>query len=84
MCVSNTLDENHYSCYISKVDILINNAGKSQRAMWMDVELSVDQFLYEVDVLGPLSLTQALLPHMIERKQGQIAVVSSLAGKTGW
>ncbi|KAK3702757.1 hypothetical protein RRG08_042742 [Elysia crispata] len=69
--------------YFNKVDILINNAGKSQRAMWMDVELSVDQFLYEVDVLGPLSLTQALLPHMIERKQGQIAVVSSLAGKTG-
>ncbi|RUS83044.1 hypothetical protein EGW08_009183 [Elysia chlorotica] len=69
--------------YFSRVDILINNAGKSQRALWMDVELSVDRMLYEVDVLGPVSLTQALLPHMIERKEGHIAVVSSLAGKSG-
>ncbi|GFN94500.1 dehydrogenase/reductase sdr family member [Plakobranchus ocellatus] len=69
--------------YFNKVDILINNAGKSQRALWMDVELSVDRLIYEVNALGPVSLTQALLPHMIERKEGQIAVVSSLAGKVG-
>ena len=49
----------------------------------MDVELDVDRLIYEVDVLGPVSLTSALLPHMIERKQGQVAVVSSLAGKSG-
>ncbi|GFR60965.1 dehydrogenase/reductase SDR family member [Elysia marginata] len=69
--------------YFYRVDILVNNAGKSQRALWMDIELEVDRFMFEVDVLGPVSLTRALLPHMIERKQGQIAVVSSLAGKSG-
>ncbi|GFN94503.1 dehydrogenase/reductase sdr family member 7 [Plakobranchus ocellatus] len=69
--------------YFHTVDILINNAGKTQRAAWMDVELSVDRELYDVNVLGPVSLTQALLPHMVERKQGQIVVVSSLAGKVG-
>ena len=65
------------------MDILINNAGRSQRALWMEVELSVDKEMFEVNALGPVSLTQALLPHMIKRKTGQIAVVSSLAGKAG-
>lgn len=69
--------------YFNKVDILINNAGKSQRAHWTEVELSVDKEMFEVNTLGPVSLTQALLPHMIERKQGQIAVISSLSGKFG-
>ncbi|RUS78552.1 hypothetical protein EGW08_013695 [Elysia chlorotica] len=69
--------------YFKTVDILINNAGKSQRALWTEVERSVDIEMYELNVLGPVLLTQALLPHMIERKEGQIAVVSSLAGKFG-
>ncbi|GFR69033.1 dehydrogenase/reductase SDR family member [Elysia marginata] len=69
--------------YFNTVDILINNAGKSQRASWNEVELSVDKEMFEINTLGPVSLTHALLPHMIGRKQGQIAVVSSLAGKTG-
>uniref|UniRef100_A0A0B6XZD8 Dehydrogenase/reductase SDR family member 7 n=1 Tax=Arion vulgaris TaxID=1028688 RepID=A0A0B6XZD8_9EUPU len=69
--------------YFNKIDILVNNAGKGQRALWMDVELSVDRELFEINVLGPVSLTQEVLPHMIQRKQGQIAVVSSVAGKMG-
>ena len=65
------------------MDILVNNAGKSQRALWTDVERSVDIEMFELNVLGPVLLTQALLPHMIKRKGGQIAVMSSLAGKAG-
>uniref|UniRef100_A0A0B7B9Y1 Dehydrogenase/reductase SDR family member 7 n=1 Tax=Arion vulgaris TaxID=1028688 RepID=A0A0B7B9Y1_9EUPU len=67
----------------NKIDILINNAGRSQRSKWMDVELNVDRELFEVNVLGPVSLTQEVLPHMIERKRGQVVVMSSLAGKFG-
>ncbi|CAG5131726.1 unnamed protein product [Candidula unifasciata] len=63
------------------IDILINNAGRGQRSPWMEVELDVDRQLFEVNVLGPVSLTQQVLPHMLQRKQGQIVVVSSLAGK---
>ncbi|BFZ07739.1 hypothetical protein BsWGS_10777 [Bradybaena similaris] len=65
----------------NKIDILVNNAGRSQRSPWMEVELDVDRQLFELNVLGPVSLTQLVLPHMIERRQGQIVVVSSLAGK---
>ncbi|CAL1528428.1 unnamed protein product [Lymnaea stagnalis] len=69
--------------YFNQIDILINNAGKGQRAAWMDVELPVDRELFEVNVLGPVSLTQAVLPHMIQRRQGHIALMSSVAGIVG-
>jgi dehydrogenase/reductase SDR family protein 7 len=67
----------------NKIDILVNNAGRSQRALWTDIELSVDREIFELNVLGPVSLTQEVLPHMIERKKGQIAVTSSIVGKIG-
>ncbi|BFZ12367.1 hypothetical protein BsWGS_15406 [Bradybaena similaris] len=69
--------------YFGKIDVLISNAGKSQRAVWHEVELDVDRELFDVNVLGPVSLTQQVLPHMIQRKQGQVVVTSSLAGKLG-
>ena len=36
-----------------------------------------------VDLLGPICLTQALLKRMVARKTGQIVMISSLAGKVG-
>uniref|UniRef100_A0A0B7BHU6 Dehydrogenase/reductase SDR family member 7 n=4 Tax=Arion vulgaris TaxID=1028688 RepID=A0A0B7BHU6_9EUPU len=69
--------------HFNKIDILVNNAGRSQRASWIDIELSVDRELFELNVLGPVSLTQEVLPHMIERKRGQIVVTSSIVGKVG-
>ena len=37
----------------------------------------------DLNVVGTISLTKAVLPHMIERHQGQIVVVSSTSGKIG-
>ncbi|KAK0059856.1 dehydrogenase/reductase SDR family member 7, partial [Biomphalaria pfeifferi] len=71
----------HVLDHFKKIDILINNAGRFQQAWWTDIDLDVDRHIFELNVLGPVSLTQAVLPHMIERKAGQIAVMSSLAGK---
>lgn len=66
-----------------QIDILVNNAGRSQRAGWLDVQLPVDRELFEINVLGQVSLTRAVLPHMISRKKGHIALMSSLAGIMG-
>ena len=63
------------------VDILINNAGISQRGFVEHTELSVDRRLFEVNYFGNIALTKAVLPSMLERKEGQIAVISSVAGK---
>jgi len=67
----------------SGVDLLINNAGVSQRSLALDTDFSVYRSLIEIDFLAPLRLTQLVLPHMVERRSGQIAVVSSVAGKIG-
>ena len=45
--------------------------------------LEVDRALLDLNVVGTISLTKAVLPHMIERHEGQIVVVSSVLGKHG-
>lgn len=65
------------------VDILINNGGISQRALAKDTLLAVDLRLMEINYLGTVGLTKALLPGMIERQAGQIVVITSLVGKFG-
>ncbi|WP_397453363.1 SDR family NAD(P)-dependent oxidoreductase [Pseudomonas sp. NA-150] len=66
-----------------RVDRLINNAGVSQRSLALDTRFEVYRQLIEVDYLAPVALTQLLLPLMVQRRSGQIAVVSSVAGKVG-
>jgi dehydrogenase/reductase SDR family protein 7B len=63
-----------------QIDVLINNAGISQRSLIKDTELSVDRRIMEVDFFGPVALTKAVLPHMLARGSGQLAVVSSVVG----
>ena len=64
-----------------KVDILINNGGISQRSPIIETSIAVDRKLMEVDYLGTVTLSKAVLPHFIENKSGQYVVVSSLMGK---
>lgn len=66
-----------------RIDMLINNAGLSQRSKCVDTDLAVYRTLLEVDVLGPIALTKAVLPLMLEQGSGHIAVTSSVAGKVG-
>lgn len=65
------------------VDMLINNAGVSQRSLIIDTDFSVYRKLMEVDFFAPVRLTQLVLPHMIKRGSGHVAVISSIAGKVG-
>jgi short-subunit dehydrogenase len=65
------------------VDVLVNNAGISQRSPAVDTDLSVYQRIVDVDLLAPIALTQALLSHMVSRGAGQIVMISSVAGKAG-
>lgn len=65
------------------IDLLINNAGVSQRSLALDTTFDVYRTLMEVDFFAPLRLTQLVLPGMVARKSGAIAVVSSVAGKVG-
>lgn len=66
-----------------RIDMLINNAGISQRSRCVDTDMSVYRTIMEVDVLGPIAMTKAVLPLMLKQGSGHIAVTSSVAGKIG-
>jgi short-subunit dehydrogenase len=65
------------------IDLLINNAGVSQRSLCKDTDMAVYQKLMDVDVMGQIALTKAVLPHMLQRGSGHLAVTASVAGKVG-
>ena len=67
----------------SRIDMLINNAGISQRSFCIDTDMQVYRDLFEVDVMGQIALTKAVLPVMVEQGAGRLVVTSSLAGKFG-
>jgi dehydrogenase/reductase SDR family protein 7 len=66
-----------------QIDYLVNNAGRSQRSEAIATELAVDRALFDLNVLSTFSLTKAVLPEMIEHKEGCVVVISSVAGKIG-
>jgi short-subunit dehydrogenase len=65
------------------IDMLINNAGISQRSLIVDTKMSVYKQLIDVNYLGTVALSKALLPHFIEQQSGHYVTVTSLMGKFG-
>lgn len=66
-----------------RLDILINNAGVSQRALAVDASLESERALMEVNYFGPVALTKAALPALRAQPGGHIVVVSSVMGYLG-
>jgi short-subunit dehydrogenase len=69
--------------HFGQIDILINNAGISQRSQVLDTVLEVDRRIMEVNYFGAIALTKAVLPYMKKQGSGQIVVTSSVMGKIG-
>lgn len=69
--------------HFGTLDVLVNNAGVSQRSKVAETSLAVDQQLMDVNFMGPVALTKAVLPHFLDRGTGQFIVISSVTGKIG-
>ncbi len=65
-----------------KIDILINNAGISMRALFKDLEVSVIKKVMDINFYGAVHCTKFALPALISSK-GTIVGVSSIAGYRG-
>ena len=62
---------------------LVHNAGISAAGMVEETDMALWQNLFTTSVLGPVALTQALLPSMRAAGEGRIVLVSSAAGVRG-
>lgn len=62
------------------VDVLVNNAGESQSGPLEELPAAALERLFQLNVLGPVALTQALLPGMRERGHGRVVMVGSMIG----
>lgn len=65
-----------------KIDVLVNNAGISMRALFKDVDVDVLKQLMDVNFWGTVYCTKYALPEILKTK-GTIVGVSSIAGYKG-
>lgn len=66
-----------------RIDVLVNNAGFGIAGAVEDT--APDDLVRQLDtnLLGPLRVVRAVVPHMRERGSGRIVQISSLAGRIG-
>ena len=62
------------------VDILINNAGISYRAVIEHSSEAEDLLQFRTNFFGPMALIRLVLPHMREQRWGRIINISSVGG----
>jgi len=65
-----------------KLDILINNAGISMRALFQELDLDVIRKVMDINFYGTVYATKFALPHILKTK-GSVIGISSIAGYRG-
>jgi 2-hydroxycyclohexanecarboxyl-CoA dehydrogenase len=66
-----------------RVDILVNGAGWGKNQAFVENTPEFWQRVMEINLMGPIRLTHALLPPMFEARAGKIVNVASDAGRVG-
>lgn len=74
-CVKQVLNQ------AGRIDILINNAGFGSEGAIEDLPIQDARYQLEVNVFGPMRLTQLVLPTMRQHQSGKIINISSVGGK---
>lgn len=67
-----------------RIDVLVNNAGLGLGGPFEEVSLQRMRQLFEVNVLGLMAVTQAVLPQLRAQGAGRVINLSSDSGLVGW
>lgn len=67
-----------------KINIVINNTGAASNATIEDVKIEVFEWMYRINVLGPLFLMQVVLPYLPEDRSGRVINLSSISSSQGF
>jgi 3-oxoacyl-[acyl-carrier protein] reductase len=68
---------------LGTVDILVNNAGIAAFGSFTEMKVSVWENIIQTNVLGMYYVTKEVLPHLIDKNEGDIINVASTAGLNG-
>jgi 3-oxoacyl-[acyl-carrier protein] reductase len=74
---------------IPGADIIVNNAGNAGAGGWVRPALVADsdpaewERFIKVNLYGPMHVTRAALPYMIDKRWGRVITIVSDAGRTG-
>lgn len=82
------LIEETIRCF-GQIDVLINNAGISMRALFEEVDTNVIRQLMDVNFYGTVYCSKYALPHLLKTKGSLVGVISiagyvGLPGRTGY
>lgn len=76
-CVERIMDR------CGRIDTWINNAGYGIFEAFCDSQLADYEGMMDVNYMGTVRCTKAVLPHMLKAGKGQIVNIASMAGKIG-
>ena len=85
--VTNEADVQHMVADIRRelghIDILVNNAGIIKRIPMHEMKREEFQQVIDIDLVGPFIMTKAVIPEMMERREGKIINICSMMSELG-
>ena len=68
---------------LGKIDILVNNAGIIKRIPMHEMKREEFQQVIDIDLVDPFIMTKAVIPEMMERREGKIINICSMMSELG-